>query len=507
MIKILILILLIIFSISIFYNFKSEHFTNKTNQQNIYIDKDLELTKNNYDEIDLVLRSLTNLKRSDIIKIIANDSIKSIYDICNTIIQNQNQNKNLTINSNIKMNVIKNKCYFQKIGETVNKKIENYKILPKLIAFSNLVKIPTLSINKCLKLINNKKIFCLYELFLQRNNLNLSKLEILGIEYYFGNKSIPNIFYKLIQYLEIFKNNIFNTLDIKTIKNKLNSINTNKFKNLETKVEYLEKQNINKNIIEYNLLLLVFYYHKFIDLSNVISINNLINSKTKYKYQNSLIDKDIEKALVNSLNNLDLERNIFKNMDSLESILIRYNISEVIKEKLDKYKSNIKPDPNTLLFNIPIEADKDTKPRTSDFEEHKKERQKYVFDKEYKIIKDLNIEAMNYNNEIKNLKYNNIINIQENFSDNINNILNDLVNLFSITKKDIIEFNKSKNAANPSLFKSTNLEYLVSDKYIDKYLFYFKNIVLILIKEERLIYTGLLLLMITIAIYFIEITK
>ena len=506
MIKILILILLIIFSISIFYNMKSEHFTNKNDEKKIYINEDLELTKNNYDEIDLVFRTLTNFNRGDIIQIIANDSITDVYKLCNIIIKNQNQNKKLTINSNTKIKTIKNKCYFQTFGKNI-KKIENYKILPKLIALSNIIKIPTLPINKCLKIINNKKIFCLYELYLQRNNLKLSNLELLGIEYYFGNNTIPPTFYKLIQYLEIFKNELFNTLDIKTITNKMNNIYSLKFKNFENKVNYLEKQIINKNILDYNLLLLIFYYHKVIDLSNVILINNLINSKTKYKYQNSLIDKDIEKALVNSLNNLDLEKNIFKNNNSLETILVKYDIKEIIKNKLNEYKSNIKPNPNTLLFNIPLEKPKDLKPRTSDFEEHKKEKQKSVFEKEYKIIKDLNVEAMNYNNEIKNLKYNNIINIQENFSDNINNILNDIVNLFSITKKDVIDFNKSKNATNPSLFNAVNLEYLVSEKNLDKYLFYFKNIILILIKEERLIYTGLLLLMITIAIYFIEITK
>ena len=60
---------------------------------------------------------------------------------------------------------------------------------------------------------------------------------------------------------------------------------------------------------------------------------------------------------------------------------------------------------------------------------------------------------------------------------------------------------------NSNNYNAIDKHKLESNSMVDKYLYYFKNIMAILTKEGRLLYTGLLILLIALLVFFIEISS
>lgn len=490
--------LLVIFLFSILIKLrKREGFTTSVV---VPISSNLELTSDNYDTIIFVLNSfIPSLTLLQINSIIANDNISDIYQLAEVVNINTINTASLSIsqsnanNNNNTVSIVSNN------QQNVN--IPNYKINNKIKAFSQLIKIPTLDNTTIIRLVNEHDVSNIDDLFddgnINYDTLGLSNLQILGINYYFGKQNIELPYYQFIKYLEL--DDSFRQFETSVIRSRLNPVYTLRpamRRNRQAVINILEDESVNQNLIDINTILVVFKYHSFINLSNIISINEIVRNNPPS------LNNDLEQIFINIISGIDLDR--YNNNNSVEYILIKFGLRRIFDRKLTEFRNRNELTYGKKLFNVPIFKEK------TKFEKLKDTQYKNVKDTEYKTINKLNREAMSFQDNVANLKYKNILNITENFSKNILNVIDELINLYTISKDDIKNTEQpttQSSVTNPALFTCVNVDYLVNENMFKKYLFYFKNTIVILTKNERLFYTGMLLIMVAICVNFIELSS
>jgi hypothetical protein len=228
-------------------------------------------------------------------------------------------------------------------------------------------------------------------------------------------------------------------------------------------------------------LLVLFKHYEMISNIDLITLEDLIknkqlmNSKPKNK-ENATAIKNIKSkinsVLLSTLNTYDLENDIFD---------IELFTTYKIKTKITNILSNKKIDSiNSGLLNF------------GDFEKEEKESKstslnKFLKREEYLTINQLN--DMSNKEEIKT-EDKIVLDIRKNFSNTINGIIEEMTLLFN-------------NSPNYNVVDGDKMN---SDSLVDKYLFYFKNILAIMTREGRMLYTGMLLLLIAVLVVFIEIS-
>ena len=173
-----------------------------------------------------------------------------------------------------------------------------------------------------------------------------------------------------------------------------------------------------------------------------------------------------------------------KNNNYLDSVFIKYNILDKVNKLLDKLNIEYQEFDSDNIdktdfgeLNFKSEEDK--------FNQYRKKYFKELYEKEYKTLETLNNIS---NTELKNDKKIDFNNLLKEFSNSMIDILNELIILFVGDAK--------------------KLESLKIEPYIDssdtinniwnRYIYYFRMLVKILLKEERLMYLGLFLVFISI---------
>ena len=329
--------------------------------------------------------------------------------------------------------------------------VNDYRI--KLNSFKNLYPIYLINYQKVLDLINNYNIKTIQNL---EGNLSLlNEKELLGFNYYRGTKTFTDEHYKILNNL-YFDNDIFQDRLLKNfVKTNLQEDDINNAINITDKnIDRSEKLKLlleNATIVKKKIyeLLVLFDYHKLLQKDEFTPI--YVNETIK-----NIINSEIDEELF-KITNIK-ERASYFYTDFIKNT-IKNNIGE-IKDDIILKKNNEEPNNLSLLNN------------------------------EFKELKLVN-ELANKKNTKKELTVNDLL---SDFSNTLIEILKDLTDLFN---KDI-EFLEQED-------KDISDSYITN--FLEKYLYYSKEIIFILTRNNRLLHTGILFLIISILIYFIDITK
>ena len=254
------------------------------------------LTPSNYSEIYYVLSSLLDdeylksNKESIEDVIINNGNIKDIFTLSDSILNIKNDKK--YNNFLEKITCIKNGSIDYLDCDNINSK--------KILAFSQLIKIYTFSIEYVLKLINTHKIYklCDVENFVTRlQSDNQYGYEYYGYQVYINKHEINNKYYKLLELLG------------------LDRLLDNKNKNIPIKdrlYNYIDKELlISKDL---NSIVILFKYY------NILDEVRIYNEEDDYNWDYSL------------LRNINLKLNYWNN----NPFFSKYKIKQLIIEKINE---------------------------------------------------------------------------------------------------------------------------------------------------------------------------
>ena len=399
------------------------------------------------EELIFVLNSLLSSKyfnknKKTIKSILLKYDINDIYELSDKII---NLEKDAIYN-----NFLEKITCIKKDSDNVNYldcDNENYK---KIHAFSELIKVYTLSLEKVIELINKYKIYRLCDLSSKRitlllnyNNFTSDGYEYKGLLYYLNEININEKYFKILELLELDK-----------------LLNNDSYISLREKLYYY-RGNDKRTLKDLNSIIVIFDYYEIVDklrLDNEeddydwnYGILKQIDLTKMYWDENYYLKKyDVKNRIINTINKLTKE----KNEDNI--------FSHKLKDKTTKNGK---------------EKDKENK--------NKKDIIKYS--KEYKFINELNKEVNNNLEKEENvLKMLNIDYLKNNFSKVIIEIIHELINLSN--KRCNLDCNGVNNIKN-------------------KIVFYFYELIQIFTKRGRLLYVGICILFISFMLYFIEISK
>jgi hypothetical protein len=419
-----------------------------------------------YNKLVFVLTSLIDkkyMKQNKVIidEIIDNYRINSIFDLSRTVL---NKEKNPYYNN-----------FLEKITCRTNGKVDyiqcnnpNYK---RLYAFCELIYVFTFNLDNVIELINKYKIMSVCELGANRLVLKSDKsntsygYETLGLEYYLNEKSFSRKYYDILELLEL--DTILNTDESEagiTLEERLyNYHNSNKtaVKDLNSIMvlfdfyEIFDKYILNMEDDEYNWNLGIL---KGVDLN--LSCWDSVYYFTEY---------DVKERIIKSINKLTSVDDEFlnrgynpinpydpKNNSDIDSKRTRNMLSGSISD--DGY----------------VEEDDSFKDNLNSF----KKRYKTIYDKsenEKERVRDKLDRKIN-------LKY-----IRDNFNSKMIDITNDLINLSQ--KRCNLDCNDSKNPM------------------FAKVIYYSRETLKLLTKDERMMYVGILLIILSIIFYFISASR
>jgi len=308
--------------------------------------------------------------------------------------------------------------------------------------------------------------------YLHCDNMNYKKLYAF-CELYYVYCLDPEDVVELIN-----KNKIYKLCDLSAKRYLLKDGEINTFK-YEGLIYYLNEKTINDNYYD---LIKILGLDKQLDNPN----RNLRESLYNYNDNNKELVKDLnsimvlfdfynvfEKVLVNyNEQNISWELLVLKSADLNQPywdtlhLFRKYNLKERVVREINRYT---KTEEN--IFSI--EVDDKYLPK-NDSEETMEEKVVNMSEcdndtKELVIMKDLN------------LKY-----IMENFSLKMNSIITEMIELFN---------------------NRCNLDCPDDSSIFSKYLYYFREIMNILSKDERMFYVGLLVFVISILMYFVSISQ
>jgi len=325
------------------------------------------------------------------------------------------------------------------------RKLRNYGYIYPIPGFNNDAIIAIIKQNPQLDL--NSKENTITQLNSIKDTLNTIQKQ--GLELY-GNPAIINDkYYELLNILEL--NKLFNVDSVKNIKE------------LETKKE-----------IDYIVIL--------------FKTNNVLTSIELNTEDESWKLKSLQR----------LSGNYDKYFGSTNETLLKYDIKTKITNKL--FNKKIELDKNLMvdfdLINLSNKINQQAQLESKLYETEVDKQKKVEFEKIDNLNKVGNIyeQQKNKNNELIELNK-----IEKEFSNIGLDIVNDIINLFGNfgeeSFKNYIEFSDYEIEEN-------------TNKYVlHKYLYYFKQIIIIITKDGRMFYVGLMFLVISLLMYFIESSK
>lgn len=244
-------------------------------------------------------------------------------------------------------------------------------------------------------------------------------------------------------------------------------------------------------------------------LFNVNSVKDIIDVETKKEIDYIVILFKLNKVLTNIELNDNTEswklkslQNLAKNYDqyfgSTNETLLKYDIKTKITNKL--FNKKIELDKNLMvdfdLINLSNKINQQAQLNSKLYETEVEKQQKVEFEKIENLNKVGNIYEQKKNMNPELIEINKI---EKEFSNVGLDIINDLINLFGSfgeeSFKNYIEFSEY------DLEENTN-------KYmLHKYIYYFKQTIIILTKDGRMFYVGLMFMVIALLMYFIESSK
>ena len=349
-------------------------------------------------------------------------------------------------------------------------------IMATIISFRELSKIYLLDYQKIVFLIKNN-IKTIEDI---NNNIELlDDIHKIGLDYYNDLKVLTDEHY-LILYNLYFDNDLFEN----TILTKDNISNTNvidileNYKKIDFIKKYIEKNEILKKLLIESLILLEYY--DILDKGQFTPIN---------------VIKTIQNLSITTVSD-----NIFELLNLKHRATIFY--SNYLKKNIQDKKNNVDW----------IDYSTNTKVKDENADKQKNLKTE-LLNKEYKELKIM--DDVHYGNVRKDVDFKNII---TDFSNTMIDIIEELIGLFnqekfinSQTNKLNID-NESSEKSEESEDSEDSEENNTKNTYFDtnafkKYIFYFKEIIHIFTKNGRMFHTGILLLFISIIIYFVDSTK
>lgn len=441
--------------------------------------KQKQLSAKDYEELFFVLKTFMNLEYDEIRTVIIENDLNSVFDLADRIKKFNKPKQVFKMSVDFYLNNDTGIVTLTKTNKPVKKvkAIESYLTNRKMIAFADLIQIPGFSLELIVKLVNVYKIPNLSTRSYQRilTALNISNenkpVEELGLKYITNNAFIEDSFFELLKFILGDKN---------LVKSRLNPSLENSTFSLRERIN-LAVNNPNRKRKDMNTLLVLFKHYEMISNIDLITLEDLIKNKRimiskPSNSENSAaiknINNEIESVLLSTLNTYDLENDIF-DIELFTTYKIKTKIEDILdNKKIESVKSSLH---NFGEIKKEEKENKDTSLK------------KFLNRQEYLTINQLN--EMSNEEEIKT-DDKMVLNIRKNFSDTINGIIEEMTMLIN---------------NNPN-YDAINREKMSSDSLVDKYLFYFKNILAILTREGRMLYTGMILLLIAILVVFIEIS-
>jgi hypothetical protein len=463
-------------------NRKIEGFKNELKKQKT-------LTAKDYEELFFVLKTLAKLNYEDIRSVIIGDDLNSVFELSKRIKKSNIPVQLYRLNVRFETNDDGSVVLTDNTSKPSNISIGNYLTNPKMIAFADLLQIPGFSLDLIVKLVNVYKIPKLtektYPLILDALNIeNENKpIETLGLKYFVNKATIDDTYLEFLTYL-LGENSYIKGKTLDELKISLNPTLQNTTFSFRESIEIALKSH-NRVIKELSTLLVLFKHYEMVSKIDLITVEDLIKNKKllENRVLNEVnksaltnVQKEIDSVFLSTLNSYDLDNDIF-NIDLFKD----YEIHGLIKKKMSKAREE-KSEYNLIDFG---------KVKVKKVEDKNTEFEKFLKRDEYLKLEQLN--EMSNKQETEKVETNaaSIYNIRENLSKTINNIIEEMTLLL----------NNSNN------YNALDKDKLLNNSIVDTYLYYFKNIMTIITKEGRLLYSGFLILLIAFFVFFIEISS
>ena len=415
---------------------------------------EVRLTQKDYAQLFFVLKALLDetyytVNSTYIDNVIDDYQIKSVFDLSKTVL---NKEKNPLYNNFLE----KLSCY-QSDGSVnyITCDSTNYK---KIYAFCELVLVFTLDLNNIIELINRYNVMKLCELSADRslldpyNNQTFYGFEVIGLQYYLNEKTFARKYYDILELLELDKylNNDLGMEHI-TLREKLYNYN-----------------NSNKQAVkDLNSIMVLFDYYSIFD-----------------KYVLNLEDDDYNWNL-GILKSVDLNLPCW----DMVSFFTDYQVKDRIIKTINKLTSvddeflNRGTNPENPFADEPMPANSN---EGYEEEEDLFKTNLQTFGKRYKkMVDDKKNEQKAL--EMKLDKKLNLNHVKTNFNKTMIDIIDDLALL--MTRKCDLDCSDSTNP----LFS--------------KFIFYINEVFKILTKSERMLYVGMLMVVLGIIFNFINASK
>jgi len=453
--------------------------------------KQKSLTAKDYEELFFVLKTLMRLDYEQIRSVIIGNDLNSVFDLARRIKKNNKPQKLYRMNVKFDMNetdgtvTLTDKTY---VRAKSNDPIESYLTNIKMIAFADFIQIPGFSLDLIVSLINVYKIpnvsIKSYPNIIKALDIdNENKpVETLGLKYFLNKESITDTYFEFLRYV-LTDNSFIKGKTLRELKLSLNSILENKSFSFRENIE-IALADPNRIKKELNTVLVLFKHNEMVNKIDIISVEDLIKNKklleTKVLNETNKaalnnVKNEIDSVFLSTLNSYDLENDLF-DIDLLKEYNVLYKIKEKLKiVREEKIKSN--------LIDFGELPEKVEKNKNTEFEQFLK-RDEYI------TIEKLN--QLSNDEEMNKIETNasSIFNIRENFAKTLNSIIEEMTLLFN----------------NNSNYEAADKDKLENGAFVDKYLYYFKNIMLIFTRDGRLLYSGMIILLIALFIFFIEIS-
>ena len=220
-------------------------------------------------------------------------------------------------------------------------------------------------------------------------------------------------------------------------------------------------------------MMILFEYYELLGLKD--SVNN--NSKIM---PNTIINFSVTEGIDGWVFKI-LEK--IKGHNWKDEVFVKHDIKQLASDKITTIKENYKYTLNNIETGK-IDFGEINDHKDLSYNDTIKKYEKELFDKEYKTIEMLNGEV-NKGGTAEN--YNLLNNLGKDTSNTLLNMLDEMIVLFS---------NKIEHS---------DMQY--NDNVWDNYLYYFNKIVKIIFKDGRILYLGVLMIILSIVFMFINLTK
>jgi len=257
---------------------------------------------------------------------------------------------------------------------------------------------------------------------------------------------------------------------------------------------------------------------KYYELLNILEFNKLFNVNSVNDIQEVELKKEIDYMVIlfklnNVLTSIELNtddeswklkslQRLSVNFDqyfgSTNEILLKYDVKTKITKKL--FNKKIELDKNLLvdfdLINLSNKINQQAQLESKLYETEVEKQQQVEFEKIENLNKVGNIYEQQKNRNPELVEINKI---EKEFANIGLDIVNDIINLFGNFGEE--------NFKNYIEFSDYEVEENTNKYVLHKYLYYFKQIIIIVTKDGRMFYVGLMFMVISLLLYFIESSK